>query len=123
MKRLCLVIAAAAAAAATACAPAPEQREFKPVASAGEYQELVAGKPMTFENGGTLITNPDGTLGGDFNGAAPQGSWAFENGQLCRTVTIGTQSYPEVCQAVEVGEETVRFFNPDGTLAAEATLG
>lgn len=120
MKRLCLVIAAAGV---LACAPAPEQREFKPVSSAGEYQELVAGKPMTFPNGGTLITRPDGTLGGNFNGVAPQGTWSFEDGKLCRTVTIGTQSYPEVCQAVEVGEETVRFFNPDGTLAAEATFG
>lgn len=121
MRRVSLVIAAAAV--TVACAPAEEQREFKPVSSAGEYQELVAGKPMTFPNGGTLITRPDGTLGGNFNGVAPEGSWTFENGQLCRTVTIGTQSYPEICQAVEVGEETVRFFNPDGTLASEATLG
>lgn len=124
MKRLHLVFLAAALAAG-GCAGGEPPPPFKQVTSAGEYIEEVAGKPMAFENGGVLITNPDGSVGGDFNGETPEGSWSFENGKLCRELTIGAQSYPEVCHTVEVGREgdTVRFLNADGTLSAEAGLG
>ena len=120
LKSLCLAVAAAAIAG---CAPAPDKPAFQLVTTPGQYIELVAGKPITFDNGGVLITNRDGSIGGDFNGVEPQGRWSFESGRLCRTVTIGTENFPEVCQSVEVGEETVRFLNPDGTLSAEAALG
>ncbi len=120
LKSLCLAVAAAAIAG---CAPAPDKPAFQLITTPGQYIELVAGRPITFDNGGVLITNPDGSIGGDFNGVAPQGRWSFESGQLCRTVTIGTEQFPEVCQNVEVGTDTVRFLNADGTLSTEAALG
>lgn len=124
MKRLHLVILAAALVVG-ACGGGEPPPPFKKLTSAGEYIEEVAGKPITFENGGVLITNRDGSIGGNFDGETPEGSWTFEDGKLCREVTIGSQSYPEVCHTVEVGREgdTVRFLNDDGTLSAEASLG
>ena len=105
-----------------ACASAPPPG-FEPITTAGQFVDKVAGRPITFENGGVLIARPDGSFGGDFAGQTPTGNWAFTNGQLCRTVRIGTQQFPEVCNLLETKPGTIRFFNPDGTLSAEATLG
>jgi hypothetical protein len=102
---------------------APEAPSIQPVTTPGQFLDKVAGKPITFENGGTLIANPDGSFGGDFAGRTPRGSWTFTGGQLCRTVTIGQEDFPRVCNLIEAGENVVRFLNLDGTLSAEAELG
>ena len=121
MKRLCLAVLVASLAACGG--PKAPEPAFRPITTPGQYIEFVAGRPITFENGGVLITNPDGSITGDFNGVEPKGRWTFEGGQLCRVVTIGPETYPEVCQSLEVGSDSVRFFRPDGTLATEASLG
>lgn len=110
------------AAALAACASAPPPG-FEPITTAGQFVDRVAGRPITFENGGVLIARPDGSFGGDFGGQTPSGNWTFANGQLCRTVRLGTQQFPEVCNLLETKQGLIRFFNPDGTLSTEATLG
>lgn len=110
------------AAALAACASAPPPG-FEPITTAGQFVDKVAGRPITFENGGVLIAQPDGGFDGDFGGQAPTGNWTFTNGQLCRTVRIGDQQFPEVCNLLETMPGLIRFFNPDGTLSTEATLG
>jgi hypothetical protein len=96
---------------------------FEPISTPGQFIDQVVGKPITFDNGGVLVANPDGTFGGDFNGVQPTGNWTFTGGQLCRTIAVGAQQYPEVCNALEVADGVLRLLNPDGTLSSEATLG
>ncbi|HKK35217.1 MAG TPA: hypothetical protein VJ994_02895 [Paracoccaceae bacterium] len=117
------LVAATLALAACAAPPPEPPREFRPVTGPGEFIEKVAGKPITFENGGVLIANPDGSFAGNFDGVTPTGSWTFTGGQLCRVVTVGSQEFPRVCNLIEASDDVVRFLNPDGTLSAEAKLG
>lgn len=97
--------------------------EFQPISTPGQFIDQVAGKPITFDNGGVLIAQPDGSFGGNFDGATPSGSWEFTGGQLCRTIAIGGRQFPQVCNLLEATDEKIRFFNPDGTLSSEAKLG
>jgi hypothetical protein len=120
---LVLLAALPACAVQVGMPAAPEAPAIQPVATPGQFLDKVAGKPITFENGGTLIANPDGSFSGDFDGVEPSGSWTFTGGQLCRVVTVGSQEFPRVCNLIEAGENVVRFLNPDGTLSAEAELG
>ena len=106
---------------AAACASAPLPG-FEPITTAGQFIDKVAGRPITFENGGVLIARPDGSLDGDFAGQTPVGAWSFTNGQFCRSVRIGAQQFPEVCNVLEARLGAIRFFNPDGTLSTEAVL-
>ena len=101
----------------------PAAPEFKPIASPGEFLDKVAGVPITFENGAEFTNNPDGTITGEANGQPVTGGWSFQNGQLCRTLVIGGNPLPEVCNIVEIAGDDLRFLNPDGTLSSEATLG
>lgn len=117
------LVAATLVLAACAAPPPEPRREFQPVTGPGEFIEKVAGRPITFENGGTLVAEPDGSLGGDFGGQTPEGRWSFSDGRFCRVVTIGAQDYPQVCNLVEVGDDAIRFLNPDGTLSSQARLG
>lgn len=96
---------------------------FEPVSSPGQFLDAVAGKPITFDNGVTMVANPDGTIGGEMDGVDLTGAWEFVNGQLCRTITAGTQEFPQVCNLLEVTPDGIRFLNPDGTLSSEAVLG
>lgn len=120
----------AAALAAAGCSlnvnPAdflPAAPDFKPIASPGEFLDAVAGSPITFENGAEFTNNPDGTITGEANGQPVTGSWTFQNGQLCRSLTVGGSALPEVCNIVEIAGDDLRFLNPDGTLSSEASLG
>lgn len=110
------------AATLAACASAPPPG-FEPITTPGQFVDRVAGRAITFPNGGVLIARPDGSFDGNFNGQTPVGSWTFTNGQLCRTVRLGEERFPEVCNRLESKPGTLRFFNPDGTLSTEATLG
>jgi hypothetical protein len=109
--------------AACASAPPPPPPSFQPVATAGQFLDLVAGRPITFANGAVLEARPDGTVGGLVDGVAPTGSWRFDGGRFCRTVTLGARALPEVCNAVEVKETQIRLLDDAGALAAAGVLG
>jgi hypothetical protein len=100
-----------------------EPPQFERIDDAGAFLDRVAGEPMRFDDGGVLVARPDGTLTGSFDGVAPQGTWRFENGRFCRTVSIGAQDFPQLCQLVEVKNGTLRLLELDGALSAEAELG
>lgn len=117
------LLAAAALATAGCAAPPPPPPGFEPITTPGQFVDRVAGRPITFPNGGVFVAEPGGSVGGDFDGVAPTGNWEFRDGQLCRTVTIGAQGFPEVCNRLEAKPGAIRFFNPDGTLSTEGTLG
>ena len=121
--RPALLTALAASALLAACMTPPPPPGFEPVTTPGQFVDRVAGRPITFANGGVLIANPDGSFDGNFDGQTPVGNWAFRDGQLCRTIRIGAEQFPEVCNRLEARPGSVRFFNPDGTLSAEAELG
>lgn len=104
-------------------APKMAEPKFEPIATAGQFLDVVAGQPITYENGAVLVAEPDGTLGGNVDGEAPGGRWSFSAGQFCRVMEVGGVTYPELCNVVEVGEGLIRFLNADGTLASEAKLG
>ncbi len=106
------------------CAGAPAPEGFQRIASQTEFLDKVADVPMTFDNGVQLIANRDGTIGGDANGVTPTGTWRWTpDGQLCRTVSIGPQAFPEVCTAIEVDDGLIRLIDGDGAVFAEGALG
>lgn len=110
--------------ALSACAGAPLPPEgFQRIASQTEFLDKVADLPITFDNGVQLVANRDGTIGGDANGQTPTGSWAWRDGQFCRTVAIGAQQFPEVCTALEVDGDAIRLIDADGNVFAEGALG
>jgi hypothetical protein len=120
---LAFPLALSACAGGPAAPPGFEARSFAPVTSSGEFVDLVADRPIAFPNGAELVARPDGTLAGTAGGQPVAGTWSFEGGRLCRQMTIGAAAQPEICNALEIGEETVRLLNPDGSLLSEAALG
>ena len=113
-------VLAVAGLALSACASAPPPG-FEPISTPGAFVDMVAGREMTFPNG-VLIANGDVTFSGDFGGETPSGDWEFTGGEFWRTLAIGAQAFPRTCNRLEAKPDAVRFFNPDGTLSAEAGL-
>lgn len=107
----------------TEAAPGFGTRGFSAVNTSGELVDLVATRPMEFPNGSEMTLAPDGTLSGEAGGQPLAGDWRFANGQLCRTMVVGGLPTPEVCNALEVSEESVRFLDANGALVVEAALG
>jgi hypothetical protein len=56
-----------------------------------------------------LVVRADGGLTGRAFGRAVTGSWTWEDGYFCRTITAGSRVLPRNCQTVARDGDTLRF--------------
>lgn len=90
----------------------------------------IVGQPMSLVSlgdgraaEGNLTINANGTVTGDFEGAATNLVWTEEGGLFCREGTIGTNAVPNKCQNIVIDGNQVSFFNRDGSLSSVYRLG
>jgi len=72
---------------------------FKPITTESEFNQLVVGKKMNF-NQNFFTIKKNGSLRGNFGGKALKGNWAWREGYWCRTLV--THSKNTDCQLWEV---------------------
>lgn len=89
------------------CVAASEVAAFH-TASAAEFQERIVGARLVWEDGETRYF-ADGTFSGNAGDKRLQGKWTFENGQYCRSGSIGGKKFPYACETVKIGGDTVKF--------------
>lgn len=94
-------------------APKPvADANYRPISTLGEFNDIVVGKTLTFEDVNTFTVRADGTLDGDFQGPLA-GTWRWEDGYWCRILT--TPARPEDCQLWETNGTALRATRAKGT--------
>lgn len=69
------------------------------------FNAAVVGRLLTFGESSVTI-NADGTMVGNFNDAPLLGTWTFEDGKWCRTLTQhSTQAATNDCQAFSLNAD------------------
>ncbi len=86
------VIPAIALIALSACetlpgADAPASRGAHQITTLAEFEQLIVGKLLRYAETNTFTIHADGTMTGDFGGAALEGTWVWEDQYWCRTLT------------------------------------
>lgn len=76
--------------------------------SEAEFQERIVGARLVWEDGETRYF-ADGTFSGKAGNKILQGKWTFENGQYCRSGSIGGERFPYACEIVKIAGDTVKF--------------
>ncbi len=76
--------------------------------SEAEFQERIVGAKLVWKDGETRYF-ADGTFSGNARGRILQGKWTFENGQYCRSGSIGGERFPHACEIVKIVGDTVKF--------------
>jgi hypothetical protein len=99
MVRLSLALLLLAAAPAAA---------FERVASRDAFVALTQGRALT-ALGIRLNVSPEGGITGRAFGRDVSGSWTWEGGFFCRTLSAGDRDLPRNCQLVERRGDVLRF--------------
>jgi hypothetical protein len=99
--------AAVAAVGLFGCVAASEVTALHTVTEA-EFQERIVGARLVWEDGETRYF-ADGTFSGNAGDKSLQGNWTFENGQYCRSGSIGGKKFPYACETVKIVGDTVKF--------------
>jgi hypothetical protein len=73
-----------------------------------EFRERIVGAKLVWKDGETRYF-ADGTFSGNAGDKSLQGKWTFENGQYCRSGSIGGKPFPYACETVKIEGDTVRF--------------
>jgi hypothetical protein len=104
-----LTTALALLAALTATAHAQEGG-FRPVTDEQAFVSTVAHKNLRLPMFNVALeVKANGTIVGEAMGKPITGSWEWDNGTFCRTMTWGAKPVAHNCQLVEVAEGKVRF--------------
>ncbi|SLN43405.1 hypothetical protein [Roseisalinus antarcticus] len=113
MKHLDFVLALALAFALPA---APALAEFAPIRDRASFVATVQGRELAIPLLGiALAVRADGSIGGSAQGQAVTGTWSWDAGYFCRTLSWGSRSWPLNCQLVETDGNRVRFTADRGT--------
>ncbi|NRB00180.1 MAG: hypothetical protein HRU32_10220 [Rhodobacteraceae bacterium] len=77
-----------------ACAtPIPDGQ----IADEETFRNAIVGKEIQLADGASMTINPDNTISGAVDGVEATGTWSFEDGFWCRTITLG-DIFTEDCQ-------------------------
>ena len=106
-----------------ACAQSEPAEPYRVIDTQAEFTALFVDKPTSRADAGTFVLRSDGTIGGDFNGAKPVGTWEFKDGSYCRAMMIGSRDFPYDCLVTEVSGKTARFTLGNGTVSGGWKLG
>ena len=82
-------------------------------AGGGSLDQIV-GKQLV-SGSDSFTANADGTLTGEFGGETLTGVWRNENGQFCRSGTLGTTAIPDACQIVTIAGQNVSLTHVSGS--------
>lgn len=64
---------------------------------------------------GTVVIHANGRLSGQFGDRSLEGRWwANDQGQFCRTGTLGGEALPERCQTIAIRNNRITFSGADG---------
>ncbi len=77
-------------------------------ASEAEFVERIVGARLVWEDGETRYF-ADGTFTGYDGEKSLVGTWTFENGQYCRSGSIGGKAFSYACERVKIVGDTVEF--------------
>ena len=81
---------------------------FEAVTSREDFVALVVGKRLTGDGVGLRVT-PDGAITGRGFGFKVTGTWQWQDGLFCRTLTSAIRDFPLNCQTVAVQGDVIRF--------------
>ena len=96
---------------ASATAPAAETSSYRVITTQAEFNSLVVGRQLTYQETNTFTIRADGTLDGDFNGPLA-GTWRWAEGYWCRTLTVPER--PQDCQVWETDGVNLRATRDEG---------
>lgn len=83
------------------------------VTDRSEFVSLVAGRQLT-HLGVALTVGDNGRISGRAFGKAVTGSWNWQDGYFCRTMTWGDEVLPHNCQTVRLEGSRLRFTSDQG---------
>ncbi len=108
-------ILSASVAALIMVSAAPTLAEnFKRIKKAEDFNAMVVGKKLTWDDG-TGIVNADGTTSGKTNSVGKYyGNWVWQKGYYCRNLIIKGKETGTNCQKVEVDGANARFTRDKG---------
>lgn len=94
-----------------------------PSASAPTVIDSLIGKTLTTE-GGTIILNADGTVGGAIQGAPVVGVYSANSREVCSSYTSPERlAGREICSTPTITGDTVIFERRDGSQSPTYTIG
>lgn len=92
----------------------PAAAEFSKVQSASEFRSIVSGKTLTRPLV-RLTVDPDGGISGKGAAWDVSGSWTWQNGYFCRSLTWGGDDLGYNCQEVQSSAAgKIRFTSDEG---------
>lgn len=100
----------------SACMQETEMVSATESATEAQFNSTVVGQNMVTADGGSVLYSADGTFSGSSDGLPLNGVWRFENGQYCRSGSVGDFSFPDACEPVIIDGNTVTFIGPDLTI-------
>jgi len=107
-----------------ACAqPSAPTEPYRVISDQAEFTSLFVDKPITRANAEVFEINADGSVGGNIRGSTPVGTWEWKDGAYCRSFVLGSETFPYLCQKIEVGGTTAQFTRPDGSISSGWQLG
>lgn len=107
-----------------ACAqPSAPETPYRVISDQAEFTSLFVDKPIKRADAGVFAINSDGTVGGNMRGSTPVGTWEWKNGTYCRSFVLGSETFPYLCQKIEVSGTTAQFTRPDGSISSGWQLG
>ncbi|ROU02850.1 dihydrodipicolinate reductase [Histidinibacterium lentulum] len=93
----------------------PAAADFSPIRDRGVFLSTVEGRTLAIPLFGiSLAVGADGSIGGTAQGEQVTGSWSWQDGYFCRTLSWGSRSWPQNCQLVEVDGSRLRFTADQG---------
>lgn len=78
-----------------------------------QFREEVVGARLVWEGGETRYFD-DGTFTGTSGDEVLTGKWAYEDGDYCRSGSIGGKPFSHGCERVTLQGNTLTFFGEDG---------
>lgn len=68
-----------------------------PISDEETFRKAIVGRTVALQDGANMTINADNTITGAVDGEVVTGTWSFEDGYWCRTITLG-DIFTEDCQ-------------------------